>query len=437
MTESKQRVAVIGAGFGGMSAAYDLALAGRDVTIFEGADHVGGLASGIKEPHWDWSVEKYYHHWFQSDEHMLGLIDELGWSDKVLFPRPVTVMYHQGKYYPFDSILAALRYPGLGWGIDKIRFGLVGLYLRMTQNWRQLETTTVDAWMRKWAGDSVYESMWEPLMLGKFGEQYAKQVNMAWLWARLHVRTSRLGTYQGGFQSFADEFAKRLRQMGVEIQLESRVDQIMPAAENKLEVNTSNGRQVFDQVLVTTSPGLLSKLAPGLPEDYLSGLFSLKSMGAVVMIFTMKRQLSTEGYYWFNIPKSVGFPFLSLVEHTNFLSPSNFGGDHIVYVGDYLEPDHEYFDLTEEELTERFLPHFVKFNPEFDRSWIKKTWLFRTKYAQPVPLVDHSQNIPAINTPIPGLYFASMSQVYPWDRGTNFAVEIGRRAARMMIGAEK
>ena len=176
--------------------------AGKRVTLFEAADAVGGLAAGFKEPHWDWSVERYYHHWFQSDQHMLGLIDELGWMDQVLFPRPVTVMYHQGKFYPFDSILAALRYPGLGWGINKVRFGLVGLYLRLTNNWQALEKTTVDAWMRKWAGDKVYTTMWEPMMIGKFGEEYASVVNMAWFWARLHARTTRLGTFTGGFQVF-------------------------------------------------------------------------------------------------------------------------------------------------------------------------------------------------------------------------------------------
>ena len=64
---------------------------------------------------------------------MLGLIKELGLDDQVLFPRPYTVMYHDGKFYPFDSILAAILYPGLGWGINKIRFGLVGLYLQNYQ----------------------------------------------------------------------------------------------------------------------------------------------------------------------------------------------------------------------------------------------------------------------------------------------------------------
>jgi protoporphyrinogen oxidase len=178
---------------------------------------------------------------------------------------------------------------------------------------------------------------------------------------------------------------------------------------------------------------LLAHLAPELPENYLAGLLSLKSMGAVVMVLSLKHQLSEEGYYWFNLPKNAGFPFLSLVEHTNYLSPEFFGGDHIVYVGDYLPGDHEYFQLSQAELEARFIPQLKRFNPAFSPDWVNRTWLSRTKYAQPVPLVNHSENIPAIRTPIKGLYFASMSQVYPWDRGTNFAVEIGRRAARMMI----
>ena len=156
-------------------------------------------------------------------------------------------------------------------------------------------------------------------------------------------------------------------------------------------------------------------------------------MGAVVLILALAHQLSEEGYYWYNMPKSAGFPFLALVEHTNYLSPDYFGGDHIVYVGDYLETDHEYFQLTKDELLARFIPSLSRINKKFSPGWVSKTWLFRTNYAQPVPLVNHSENIPDIRTPIAGLYFASMSQVYPWDRGTNFAVEIGRRAASTIV----
>ncbi|KAA3643102.1 MAG: FAD-dependent oxidoreductase [Chloroflexi bacterium] len=430
------KIAIIGAGYAGMSAAYDLAKAGHKVTIYEAADHTGGLAAGFKEPHWDWSVEKFYHHWFQTDAHMLGLIDELGLSDKVRFPRPYTVVYHKDKFYPLDSILQALLFPGLGYGINKIRFGFVVLYLRMTNNWRSLEKHTVVEWMRKWVGNKVYETMWQPLMDGKFGP-FASEVNMAWLWARLHARTTRLGTYVGGFQAFADDFADILKAMEVEIKLGTAVEKISPkAGVQGVQVKTSglqDDETDFDQVLFTSSPALLAKLAPDLPEDYLEGLLGLKSMGAVVMTLSLKQQLSEKGYYWYNIPKSAGFPFLAIVEHTNYLSPEQFGGDHIIYCGDYLEEGHEYFSLSKEELLERFIPGIQRVNPEFKREWINKVWVYQTNYAQPVPLLNHSQNIPAIQTPIEGLYFASMSQVYPWDRGTNFAVEIGRKAAAIML----
>jgi protoporphyrinogen oxidase len=432
---SKQ-IAVIGAGIGGMSAAYDLAKAGHAVTIFENEAYVGGLASGFKEPNWDWSVEKYYHHWFASDRHMLGLIKELGWEDQVVFRRPYTVLYHQGKFYPFDSMFSNIplfmlrHYPP----VEVARFGLVGLFLRLTNNWQSLEKATVDEWMRKWAGKHVYEAIWQPLVMGKFGERYARVVNMAWMWARLKARTTRLGTFKGGFQAFSDKLADKLRQMGVEIRLSMPVSRIAPSNETGLTLESGSlGALYFDQCLVTISPGSLARLAPDLPGDYLQGLLNLKNMGAVVMILALNHSLSEEGYYWYNIPKPEGFPFLSLVEHTNFLSPTNFGGDHIVYLGDYLETDHEYFRLEKDELLARFLPWLSRFNPKFQPDWIKKSWLFRTPYAQPVPMVNHSRNIPAIQTPISGLFFASMSQVYPWDRGTNFAVEIARRAAKQMM----
>ena len=427
------KIAIIGAGYSGLSAAWDLRKAGHDVTIYESADYVGGLASGFKEPGWKWSVEKFYHHWFASDKDMLGLIEELGLSDKVKFPRPFTVMYHQGKFFPLDSVIKAILFPGLGWGINKIRFGLVGLFLRLTTDWKNLEKYTVDEWMRKWTGETVYKLMWEPLVIGKFGAKYYKQVNMAWMWARLHARTTRLGTFEGGFQAFADQFEEKLKLAGVEIKLAVPVTHIQRNAGSGLfEINTSDGVETADKVLVTLAPAAAAAMVPSLPSEYLEDLLKLKSMGAVVLTISLKHQLSREGYYWYSIPKSAGFPFLALVEHTNYVSPEYFGGEHIVYIGDYLEPENEYFHLSGEELLEIFLPSLKKFNPDFDRNWINKIWMYRTAYAQPVPLVNHSKNIPSIETPIEGLYFASMSQVYPWDRGTNFAVEIGRRAAGLM-----
>ena len=425
------KIAVIGAGVGGMAAAFDLVRAGHQVEIFEAADYVGGLAAGIKDPNWDWSVERYYHHWFQSDKYMLGLIDELGWKDQVVFPRPKTVAYHNGKFYQLDSPLAALTFPGYNF-FGMVRFGLVTVYLRYLANWKSMEKFKAADWMRRWYGESVYRSLLEPMLSGKFGD-HMNEVNMAWMWARLKSRTPRLGTFVGGFQAFCDRFAEDLRKRGVQIHLSTPVTKITPLPDQKIQLDLPSGSQGFDCCLATSSPALLARLAPDLPESYLKGLLDLKSMGAVVMILAIKHQLSEEGNYWFNIPKSAGYPFLALVEHTNYLSPQYFGGDHILYCGDYLDTNHEYFRMSDEELLDRFLPALKRINPKFERDWVRKVWVSKTTYAQPIPLVNHSQNIPEIRTPLKGLYFASMSQVYPWDRGTNFAVEIGRRAAGEMM----
>lgn len=425
------KIAVIGAGIGGMAAAYDLSRAGHQVVIYEGADYVGGLASGIKDEKWDWSVERYYHHWFQSDRHMLGLIDELGLKDQVVFPRPKTVVYHKGKFYPLDSPLAALTFPGFDF-FGMVRFGLATAYIRYLAKWQDLEKKGAAEWMRRWYGNAIYQSMFEPLLVGKFGEHY-QDVNMAWMWARLKARSTRLGTFTGGFQAFCDRFAEKLENMGVKIHLSTLVQRIDQNPRGGIQLALPDGVVDIDGCLVTSSPGLLARLAPEMSSTYLGGLLKLQNMGAVVMIVALRHQLSTEGYYWFNLPKAAGYPFLALVEHTNFLSPEYFGGDHIVYCGDYLDPDHEYFGLSDEELLEKFIPAFKRFNSQFERDWVRKVWVSKTAYAQPIPLVNHSRNIPDIRTPMSGLYFASMSQVYPWDRGTNFAVEIGRRAARIML----
>ncbi len=427
------KIAIIGAGPAGLAAAYDLTR-DRDthqVTIYEAAPEVGGLASGFKAPHWEWSLEKFYHHWFASDSAILGLIHELGWSDQVLFPRPYTVAFINGKFQPLDSPLQALKFfLGNFSLIDTFRFGVATLYLRISSNWPALEKVTAEAWTRRWYGERVYNALWRPLLVGKFGEDNLRVVNMAWLWARLHARTTRLGTFTGGFQAFLDKLAEVVRQQGVTIRLNSAVTEIKQE-EAGLRVTTAHGTEMFDVALSTSSPMLMARIAPDLPADYTAKLTALKSMGAVVMVLTLKHKLTN--YYWHNLPKEAGFPFLALVEHTNYMDAKHYGGDTILYCGDYLEPDHEYFQLSKDELLEKFLPALARFNPAFDRNWVKESWLWKTAYAQPVPPLNHSRNIPGLRTPVKGLYFASMSQVYPWDRGTNFAVEIGRRVAKMVI----
>ncbi len=440
-------IAIIGAGAGGLAAAYDLARAGHEVEVFEAGTEVGGLAAGFKDEQWEWTLEKFYHHWFATDHDILDLLNEIGCADKVRFLSPTTSYWTEHGSFALDKpvlpsgflsrVANVLRIPTMPF-FDRLRFGAVSAAVAFLPNGIGLEKYTADTWSRRWMGQAAHDEIWKPMLIAKFGPLW-DQVNMAWLWARLNKRTARLGTYVGGFQCALEDIADAVRSAGAVIRLNAPVERIAPVSKGQLELAAGKFIRVPDQVLCTAGPGLFARIVPDLPEEYAAKVKGLRSIGALALILALDRQLMTDGTYWLNLPARSPnkdenpFPFLALVEHTNYLPKEHFGGDHIVYLGDYLPPDHEFFKMSEEEIVARFLPPLRRVNPDFSPEWIRKRWLFRVPYAQPVPFVNHSQHLPAIRTPIRGLYFASMSQVYPWDRGTNYAVEICRRAVRMML----
>lgn len=431
------KVGVIGAGVAGLAAAWDLVRAGHEVHVFEGAGEVGGLAAGFRDEGWEWTLEKFYHHWFETDRDMLTLIEELGKSDRLIFPRPKTSYWIDDKIVRSEMNISMLSLP-LSF-VSKVRLGLAGVYLKfLTENWRALEQVTADQWMRRWMGEESYRRLWQPLLIGKFSTLY-QEVNMAWMWARIKTRSLRLGTFEGGFQRFVETLADAVRQRGAVIHLNTPVEGLS-IRDGKPTLTVGSMTQTFDRVISTMSPKLMLRLTEGLADTpYGRQAAELKSIGGLCVVLALKQSLLTDGTYWLNLPATSAdkrqslFPFLALVEHTNWMDKAHYNGDTLVYCGDYVPPDHEYFKLSDDELAERFLAVLPRFNPDFRRDWVRKIWVFRAPYAQPLPGLNHSEKIPPLRTPLPGVYWASMSQVYPWDRGTNFAVELGRRVARMAM----
>lgn len=423
------RVAVIGAGFAGLSAAYDVARAGHAVTVLDALPVPGGLAAGFKDERWEWSLEHFYHHLFTSDEAIIGLARETGFADRLLVRRPITASFYRGRPYALDGPVPVLTFPGIPL-IDRIRMGAVIAYLKVTRDWRSLEGVTVADWVRRWMGRRAFDVIWEPLLIGKFG-RFHDTVPMSWLWARLHKRSMRLIYIEGGFQAYADHLKRVVEGLGATVRLGTPASRIVRAEGDRLAVATPDGESVFDRVIVTTGPHLLARIAPELPDDYLAGLRHLRHMGAVVAVLALQRQLMPK-VYWLSMDKRE-FPFLACVEHTNFVDRARYGGDHLVYVGDYLEPDHRYFSMTDADVLAEWYDAMPRINPDFEPGWVRRSWVFRSTYAQPVVSLGFSRHIPPIDTPIAGLFLASMSQVYPWDRGTNYAVEIGRSAAALAV----
>lgn len=421
-------VAVIGGGFTGLSCATQLSSQGARVTMFEREHQLGGLAAGFREPTWDWNLEHYYHHWFQSDDFVLKYADLWNVKDKVFFDNPSTVMQTESHgFVPLDSAIALLRYPELRFH-EKIRMGASLAYLKVTRNWRELERSTAEEWCRKIMGTSGFEAIWKPLLIGKFGHSYADKVNMAWLWSRISCRTPALGSCLGGFASYIQAGEDHLAKNGVEIKKNAK-DLRLEWSGRNWKVARSEGAEQYDRVVVAASPIALSNLL-GRPSGHSKS--EKPFLGAQVVLLSIDQPLGD--HYWYSLRKSENQPFLALIEHTNFIPSKHYGGETLVYLADYVDPNSPEWRRTDDELVEAAVRTCQGIRAGFTRSHVKRHWIFREHYAQPIPFVNASASLPTLEVEgCPGLFHAGMGHVYPWDRGTNFALELGEKVARKIL----
>lgn len=419
--------AILGGGILGLTAALRLAQRGERVVVYERERVAGGLAAGFRLG--DAWLEKYYHHLFRSDKAIQSLIAELGLGPKLCWPRPRTVTLWGGKTYQLDSPQTVLLFPPLN-PVERLRMATVLAFLKLMPA-SPLEGKRTAAWIRRWMGEGPYRVVWEPLLRGKFGAR-KEEIALPWFWARVHDRSTELGYLRGGFQALYERLVERICDLGGEVLLGTTVSRVATSPNGRLVVITDRGEHAFDRVVSTLPPRLTCRLVPELPDEYRARYDWGEAYGAHCLILALDRPLTNA--YWTNI-NDPGYPFLALVEHTNYMPPEDYDGRRLVYLGNYRPMNDPLFRMSKEEVLDEFLPHLERLNPAFSRDWILESWMFAAPYAQPIVTTEYREHIPPFETPVRGLYEASMFQIYPHDRGQNYSVVLADKLVKMLVGS--
>ena len=435
----RSECAIVGAGLTGLVAALRLAEAGRRVTVFERWPEPGGLvalfdAGGER-------LECFYHHLFTTDTDYVALAEELGLAGEIEWLPSRMGIYSHDRTWDFGTPASLLRFAPLPW-IDKLRFGLTTLWLNRTSDWRKYEGVTARDWMLRHGGRRVFDAVWGPLLRQKFAEQ-ADEVALVWLWGKLYLRGrsrsssglgERLGYMRGSFGRLVDALGERLRSLGVRLELATPVRSLRPV-DGDVEVETRRGAERFGTVLFTAAPPeLLAVAGDHLPDDARGRLAGLSGTAALCVVLELDRSLTP--YYWLNIADAA-FPFGGVIEHTNYIPAERYGGRRIVYISKYLFESNPLWSAPNSQVWETYRPFLQQLNPAFDDSWVLARHHFKAAHAQPIVPRHYSRVIPPFATAIPGLYHACMAQIYPEDRGQNYAVREGNRAAAALLAARR
>ncbi|MCP1241183.1 FAD-dependent oxidoreductase [Acetobacter lambici] len=435
MSQHLPSFTIIGGGFSGLSAAYDLARAGHQVTVLEADRYVGGLAGAFDTA--GERLDRFYHHWFTNDQEVMGLIKDTGLADDVVVQPTNTGLYYAGHFFKLSTPLDLLKFTALPF-IDRIRLGLLTLRARHVKDWKELENQTAAEWLRKLGGENVFRVVWEPLLAGKFGP-YADKVSAVWFWNKLKLRggsrgkggEERLVYMKGSFARLAEATATGIEKAGGKVICEAPVTQVTPLDNGRWQVSGPWGSVESDKVIATTALPLVADMVENwATPEYLASLRRIDYLANVCLVLQLDRSLSST--YWLNV-NDPSFPFVGIIEHTNFENASSYAGNHIVYLSKYLPHTDALYTMSPQEVLDFSLPYIQKMFPKFDRSWIQKFDVWKARWSQPVVEKHYSSLIPSQDGPREGFHLCSMAQIYPEDRGTNYAIREGRKIAAKFI----
>ena len=425
-------IGIIGGGIAGLSAAYELGKKGHQVAVFEKEAELGGQVATFEVA--GERLEKFYHHIFSSDVDIIQLADELELGEKLMWLESRVGFLHQGRIYDFVTPWDLMKFRPLSL-VDRVRLGLVALYLRRKKDWSRLEGRTAEEWITKYSGKRNYDVVWGPLLKNKFGASF-DEVGMVWLWGKVHLRLAsrakgkeRLGYLQGSFGLLIDALRQRILEAGAEIYTSSPVSKIVVQDGKAVGLQVGERVHPFDAIVATVPSPALLKMVPQLPKDYATKLEEARYQAAVCLVLTLKKPLSH--IYWLNI-SDPSIPFVAVIEHTNFVDPSNYRGKSVVYLSNYIAKDSPLYQLDADGLLAEYLPHLGKINPEFNPGWIEERYLFREEAGQPIVGKGYSSRIPEHQTPISSLYLANTTQIYPEDRGMNYSIALGRKISSIV-----
>ncbi|OGL22492.1 protoporphyrinogen oxidase [Candidatus Saccharibacteria bacterium RIFCSPHIGHO2_01_FULL_45_15] len=418
----KKKVLIVGGGATGLLAAYELQKENIDVIIVERSDVLGGLAGNFYVQ--GTSLEKFYHHLFTTDKYALDVIKEVGLGEKLKVYPSNNGIYYENEIHAFSSPLDMLRFKPVDF-IGRVRFGASSAFLKATKNWKPLEKQLALKWMNKWAGKRATEVIWKPLIEGKFGDR-ADEIAMSWLWARIHNRSFNLAYLDGGFQQIYEKLAESIQKKEGEIIFGESVE-ALNKVESGVSATLGSGEVILaDAAIVTVPEPVFAKMAGyELDTSRTHG-----HLGATCFILELNRSLIP--YYWLNI-NDKSFPFLAVVEHTKMVDKKAYGDKNIVYVGNYVPHDDWRFTTDPDVLLKKYIPYLQKLNPDFEESWIEKSHFFKAPYTQPIVTRDYGTQIPPHKTVVPHVWLATMAQIYPEDRGQNYAFRMAKQITKEVM----